>query len=269
MTERILITGGEGVVGSYCDFGTKLGHDEFDITNLESCRAACKKYQPKVVIHLAAATDLVRCEKEPQFAYATNAVGTYHMALAAREVGARFIYVSTSGVFDGTKAEPYEEADTPNPVNVYGHSKYLGELAALGALTDTLVVRIAWVFGGGKDKDVKFVGKILAQRDATEVKAVSDRRGSPSFAKDVAHALRTLAQEKRSGIVHLSGGVATREELARAALSLVGSSAKVTGVHAANFGSTYVSGENESMPLSPLMRPWKEALKEYVETEWQ
>lgn len=266
--EHTLITGGDGVVGSYIDFGTRLGHTELDVTDLASIRAACKKYRPETIIHLAAATDLARCEAEPAYAYAVNAMGTYHVALVAREIGAKLIYVSTSGVFDGAKSQPYEPADIPNPVNVYGHSKYLGELAARGVLDDALVVRTAWVFGGGKEKDTKFVGKILAQAGGREVKVVNDRRGSPTYAKDLARALKTLVGQNASGIVHVGGGVATREELAKEALSLARSSAAVVPVRTADFTSVYASGENESMPTSPLVRPWRDALREYIETEW-
>lgn len=266
--KRILITGGEGVVGSYCDFGTRLSRTECDVTNLASVRAAFQKHTPHTVVHCAAATDLARCEADPVYAYAVNATGTYHVALAAREVGAKLIYLSTSGVFDGTKAEPYEPADKPNPINVYGHSKYLGELAAAGVLNNCLIVRTSWVFGGGKEKDTKFVGKMLAQAGAKEVKAVSDHRGSPTYAKDLAVALKALVGQDILGIVHVGGGVATREELAKEALTLVRSNATVVPVPMADFTSVYTSGENESMPASPLVRSWRDALREYIETEW-
>lgn len=264
----VLITGSEGMVGGYMNFGIRLTHKELDVTDLRAVTDALMTHKPRAVIHLAAATDLVRCEQDPSYAYAVNAVGTYHVALASRAVGARLIHVSTSGVFDGLKKEPYTENDAPNPVNVFGHSKYLAELAVRGILDNFLIVRTSWVFGGGRERDKKFVGKILRQREAAEVRAVADRRGSPTYAKDLAAALGTLADGDARGITHLSGGEATRYDVAREALSLAGSHAKVVAATSADFASNYTSGENESMIRSPLIRPWKESLKEYVETEW-
>ena len=256
------------MVGSYIDFGTRLTHEELDVTDLSSVMKICKGQQPSVIIHLAAATDLVRCEREPAYAFLINAVGTYTMALAARNVGAKLVYVSTSGVFDGIKKDPYTESDTPNPLNEYGHSKYLGELAVRGILDNFLIVRTSWIFGGGKERDTKFVGKILQKRDEKEVRAVTDRRGSPTYAKDLVKALQTLIKQDTHGIVHVGGGVATRYEVAREALTLAGSQTKITPAISADFPSNYKSGENESMPCSPLMRPWQEALAEYIHTEW-
>src|SRR3989344_2832978 len=178
--ERILITGGDGMIGSYIDFGLRTNHSTLDVTNLSNVMAVCKEHMPHTIMHLAAATDLVRCEQEPTYAYLANAVGTYHMALAARAVGPKLICVSTSGVFDGIKKGPYTEEDVPNPINVYGHSKYLSELAVRGMTDDFLIVRTSWVFGGGMTKDKKFVGKMLMQSGAAEIRAVTDKHGSPT-----------------------------------------------------------------------------------------
>jgi len=267
--KNVLITGSGGMVGNYINFGTRLSHEELDVTDLKAVMTAFNTYKPSVVIHLAAATDLVRCEREPAYAYLINTVGTYNVALAVRKSGVKLVYVSTSGVFDGTKKNPYTESDAPNPLNIYGHSKYLGELAVCGILDNFLIVRTSWVFGGGKDKDKKFVGKILRQSGEMEIRAVADRRGSPTYAKDLVKAVQSLIKENARGIVHLGGGEATRYDVAYEALALMGSRAKVVPVTAADFTSSYQSGENESMPRSPLMRPWREALKEYIETEWQ
>jgi len=265
--KEVLITSG-GVLASYIDFGTRLGRRDLDVTDRTAVMKACADRKPKVIIHCAALTDLAFCEQHPDQAHLVNAVGTYHVACGARSIGARLVYISTSGVFDGAKKESYTEEDIPNPLNTYGHSKYLGELAVRGVLDDFLIVRTSWVFGGGKDTDKKFVGRILQQRDAPEVRAVTDKRGSPTYAKDLAQALQTLIAEGARGIVHLGGGEATRYDVAREALTLVGSRAKVVSATSADFASAYRSGENESMRRSALMRPWQEALADYIETEW-
>lgn len=268
MKQRVLITGAEGMLGSYCNFGIRATHKELDVTDEKSVSDYIHAQRPQVIVHLAAVTDVAACEKDPAKTFLVNAAGTYYVAHAARELGARMIYVSTSGVFDGTKKEPYEPADIPKPLSVYGHSKYLGELAVQGMLKDYVIVRTSWLFGGGKEKDRKFVGKMLAQT-SPEVRVVSDKRASPTYAKDLARALQTLCFSDAQGIVHIGGGIATRLELAKELFSLAKLQTTVTPVSSFNFPSAFVNGENESMLLSPLVRPWKEALREYVETEWK
>ncbi len=266
--DPILITGAKGTVGSYVDFGIRTDRTTLDIMDDAAVQAFFAQYKPKAVLHLAALVDVALCERDPSLAYRINAAGTYSIARAARKHGARMVYVSTSGVFDGTKAGPNMPSDAPNPVNVYGHSKYLGELAVQGLVEDYLIVRTSWVFGGGTEGDKKFVGKMLANRDAGEVRAVTDRSGSPTYAKDLAQALRALVEGQKRGVVHAGGGRATRFELAQEALRLVGSNTRVLEAASSDFPSAYATGENESMELG-CVRPWKEALKEYIETEWK
>src|SRR3989344_8587931 len=197
---KTLITGSDGMVGSYIHFGVRMNHHSLDVTNLSNVMSVCTEHMPRVIINFAAATDLARCQQDPAYAYTVNSVGTYNLALAARRIGAKLVYISTFAVCDGTKKEPYTETDIPNPLNIYGHSKYLGELAASGILDDFLLVRASWIFGGGKDKDIKFVGKILKQLDKDEIKIITDKRGSPTYAKDLVASIRQLITENKKGI---------------------------------------------------------------------
>lgn len=269
MKENILITGAGGMVGSYFDSGIRLDRTALDITNLAAVREACRAAKPSATVHLAAYNDLAAAEADPTQAYMVNTVGTFNMALAAREVGAKLVYVSTSGVFDGTKKEPYVESDTPNPVNAYGRTKYLGELAVKGVLEDYLIVRTSWVFGGGPLRDKKFVGKMLRQQGNEPFRATTDRRGSPTYAKDLAAAILKFIEEDRRGIVHAGGAAATRFDVAREVAAIAGLGAPVEPALAADFPSVYQSGENESMEPSTYMRPWQEGLAEYIKTEWK
>lgn len=255
------------MIGSYLAGGIRTNRESLDVSNLESVLRVCKQEKPEAIIHLAAFNDLAAAERDPAPAYLVNAVGTYHMALAAREVGAKLLYVSTSGVFDGTKEGPYLPSDTPNPVNVYGHTKYLGELAVQGTLTDFLIVRTSWVFGGGQEKDKKFVGKLLREKPSS-VRAVGNRHGSPTYAKDFAEALWALLEKGECGIVHVGGGIATRFEVAQEVAKFL-PGMQVEEARAEDFPAAYQSGPNESMEESPLMRPWREGLADYVYLEWK
>lgn len=269
MTSKdILIVGGNSALGSYCGFGTRIGHDKLDVTDLNAVTKVCSYHEPKIIVHCAALTDLSYCEKNPDKAYLVNSAGAYHVALGALSVGAKLVYISTSDVFDGTKKEPYTVYDVPNPTTIYGRSKHLGELAVQGVLDNCIIMRISWMFGGGPDKDNKFIGKLLAQGEVPEVRAVTDRRASPAWGNDIAGAIEKLIKGDARGTYHVGGGVATRYDMAQELVSIMKWDTKVIPAVSSEFPSTYFIGDNESMPLSPLVRPWKEALRDYIETEW-
>jgi len=264
----ILVTGGDGVLGSYIPFGTHVDQKELDITDYTAVMNVCADMKPKAIIHCAALTDLAVCEKNPDEAYLVNSAGTYHLAIGARSVGAKLVYISTSDVFDGKKEGPYTERDMPNPISAYARSKHLGELAVTGLLENYLIMRISWMFGGGPQKDSKFVGKILMQKNAPEIRAVTDTKASPAWAKDIAGAVQKLLEEDRRGICHVGGGSATRYDMAREIASIAGWKTEIVPVLSSAFPSAYPIGKNQSMPVSPLVRPWQEALEEYIHEEW-
>lgn len=231
---------------------------------------AVKKFTPTVIIHLAALTDVDRCEREPELADQINAMGTYHMALAAKEVGAKLVYISTAGVFDGTKKDPYTERDIPNPQNAYGRSKYRGEVFVQEVLEDYLIARVCWMFGGGPVRDKKFIAKVIAQLDHKEIHAVDDQFGSPTFGKDLVAAIKTLILKDERGIVHLANkGVCSRFEYAKEIVKVAGGHADVIPVPASFFKLDAIRTANEGLASRlNLTRPWQEAVREYITTEW-
>jgi dTDP-4-dehydrorhamnose reductase len=269
--DTALVTGADGMIGSYIDFGIRTNHRSLDVTNLTEVIKVCNEHKPKLIIHLAAETDVDHCERDTTHAYNTNAVGTYNMAITARNIGAKLVYISTSSVFNGAKAEPYTEIDIPGPQNTYGHSKYLGELAVKGTLEDNLILRICWVFGGGREKDQKFIAKIIQQLDHPIINVVTNKRGSPTYGKDLVDGIKRLVEEERSGMYHMgNAGSPTRADVVREIVRITGSRAEVREVPASFFGTADVSRpDNESM-ISKVayMRPWQDALREYIETEW-
>jgi dTDP-4-dehydrorhamnose reductase len=271
---KVLITGGNGMVGSYIDFGIKTDRDTLDVTNLQAVIAMVKKVKPKVILHLAALTDLDVGEKNPTLAYNINTVGTYNVALAARMFKAKLVYISSTGVFDGTKNGPYNEKDLPNPKNYYGHSKYAGELIIQSLLKDYIVGRCCWMFGGGPSADRKFIPKIIQQLnnpEVKEIKALNDVKGSPTFAKDLVNALKKLILRDAKGIFHLTNkGVCTRLDVAKVIVKILKPNTKVTGVDSTYFNLPARRVSNESaVSRVNLMRPWQEALEEYLKTEWK
>lgn len=269
--DQALITGADGMIGSYIDFGIRTNHRSLDVTNFKEVMKVCNEHKPKLIIHLAAETDVDHCERDATHAYQVNAIGTYHMATAAKAIGAKLVYVSTSVVFDGTKEEPYVEEDIPAPQTVYGHSKYLGELAVRSILDSYLILRISWVFGGGRTKDQKFVAKILQQLDRSVINIVAGKCGSPTYGKDLVAGIRRLVEEGKSGIYHMgNAGTPTRVDIAREIVRITGSGAEIREVEPSFFAATYTerSGNESMMSKVPYMRPWQDALAEYIRTEW-
>ena len=250
--DKVLVTGADGMVGSYVDFGIKTNKRMLDVTDLKEVRRVCKKYKPSAIIHLAAETDVDRCERDPGYAYMVNAVGTYNLATIAKELGIKLVYISTAGVFDGKKETSYTEDDIPNPQNYYGTSKFLGELSVRGILDDYIIARVCWMFGGGPSKDQKFVAKIIEQLGNSEIKVVTDQIGSPTFGKDVINGIKILLNEDAKGIFNLANeGVISRFDLAQEIVKILGRKNKIIPIKMSDFNMdaprTFNEGWNDKV----------------------
>lgn len=269
--EKILITGSEGMVGSYIDFGIKTDRHSLDVTNLNSVLSICQKNKPSAIVHLAAETDVDKCEREPEHAYLINSIGAYNVALVAKELGIKMVYISTAGVFDGIKKGPYIEEDEPNPQNYYGRSKHLGELAVKGVLNNFIIGRVCWMFGDGQEKDRKFVTKIIKQFYKGEVKVIDDQIGSPTFGKDLVFAIKKLILDDATGVYNLANkGYCSRYEFAKEIVKILKADVKIIPVKSVFFNLDAIRSNNESlMSKIDIMRPWQDALKEYLEMEWR
>lgn len=269
--KKTLITGAGGMVGSYMDFGMRFNSKQLDVTNWKQVSNMVKKYRPKTIVHMAALTDLAECERDPAKAYLINGAGTYYMALAARNVGARFIYISTNSVFDGSKSDLLQVAGTPDPKSVYGHSKFLGELAVKSMLKDYAILRTCWIFGGGRVKDKKFVGHIMRKIHSgeTRIQASSDNIGSPTYAKDLVLALRQFIMNKRVGTFHVvNSGACSRAEEAREIVGIVKAKIRIVPVPAKKFGLSSDRLHEALKPQPNMLRPWQKALQDYLISEW-
>lgn len=272
--DNIIITGSNGMVGSYVDFGIKTDKRMLDVTDLEETTKILNKYKPMAVIHLAAETDVDRCERDPAYAYTVNAIGAYNVAVASHNIGAKMIYVSTSAVFDGLSNVPYNENDKPNPQYFYGRSKYIGEALIKDISDNYIIARVCGVFGGGLKRDQKFVSKIvnqIKQSDCKEIKVVDNAFVSPTFGKDLIGHLKHLIKKDEKGIFHLSNkGVCTRFDMAVKIAETLKSDVKITPVDSSYFNLSAKRGYNESMKSLKfdLARDWQEALEEYLREEW-
>ncbi|MCL4400313.1 NAD(P)-dependent oxidoreductase [Patescibacteria group bacterium] len=271
LSSKVLVTGAFGMVGSYVDFGIKLDRRALDVADPKEVDSVFDRYQPKVVLHLAAETDVDRCERDPEYAYMTNSIGTFNVASSARRIGAKVVYISTVYVFDGVKGKPYLENDRPSPNNHYGRSKYLGELAVRDILDDYLIVRAGWMFGGGPKKDQKFVAKIIKQLQKDEIKAVNDKFGSLTYAKDLVSKIKGFIENDKKGIVHaMNEGSCSRYDIALEIKKTTGSESKIIPVDSSYFNLDASRSNCDIMESlnGGAMRPWQEALDDYVKGEW-
>lgn len=287
---RLLVTGAAGVVGGYVaeafaehelvltDVVPDDGLTPLDVSDPVAVRTVISTERPDVVVHLAAVTDVDQCEREPDLAFAVNAVGTENVARACREVGATLVYTSTAGVFSGEKLEPYVEFDAPAPVNVYGHSKLAGERFVQSHLDRYYICRAGWMIGGGP-ADRKFVGKLLEfiQAGRQHLRAVDDKVGTPTYARDLAAGIKHLLDTDNYGLYHLvnGGGSASRYEVALALCEALGrNDIEVEPVSSAYFPLPAPRARSEAMVNYKLrllgldpMRPWRDALAAYVQDE--
>jgi dTDP-4-dehydrorhamnose reductase len=285
---RILVTGAAGVVGGYVA-EVLADHDlvltdivgetaSLDVGDAEAVLAFVADAEPEVVIHLAAATDVDRCEQDPDLAYRVNAIGTQNVALACQQTGATLVYTSTAGVFSGDKPDPYIEFDSPGPANVYGHSKLAGERIVQTLLERFYIVRAGWMVGGGV-KDKKFVGKMLECIEAgrTHLQAVDDKVGTPTYARDLAEGISLLLGTGYYGLYHLvnGGGACSRYDVAVALCEILGrDDIEVEPVSSAFFPLPAARARSEAMINYKLgllgidpMPPWRDALEAYVTQE--
>jgi dTDP-4-dehydrorhamnose reductase len=289
---RILITGCGGMLGSaiypyFRDmFPTVVATDkvisepwlqELDIRNSEAVDHVFSAVEPDLVLHLAAETDLEYCETYPDVAESTNSAATRNLAKLCEQRNITLVYISTAGVFDGIKEDPYTEQDEPKPIMVYGQTKFDGENHVRDICSRYYVVRAGWMVGGGKRKDHKFVSKIIEQIIDNEsvIYAVGDKWGTPTYTHDFALNLFKLLDSKEYGTYHMvCEGDGTRYDVAKEILDICGrEDIKLEKVDSSYFEETYFAprprseimiNANLSKIGINLMRPWKQALYDYL-----
>ena len=174
---------------------------DLDITNEDAVKKMIREYRPSVIFHCAAYTAVDKAEEEQEKCYQVNVLGTKYLTEAAKEVGAKIIYISTDYVFDGTKEGFYQVEDKVNPVNYYGKTKYLGE-NFIRAYDNHIIVRISWVFGiNGKN----FIRTMLNLAEShKELNVVCDQIGSPTYTKDLAGLLVNMFLSNVKGLYHVT-----------------------------------------------------------------
>lgn len=261
---RWLVTGAGGLLGR--EVVARLGavglvRVELDITSVAAVRSALASHRPDVVVNCAAWTNVDTAETHPAEASAVNADGPRVLASACASVGTRLLHISTDYVFSGDADSPYAEGDPTGPVNHYGRTKLAGEQAVLAH--GGTVVRTAWLFGA---YGANFVTAMIEQeRERETIDVIADKRGQPTWTRDVADHLPAAA-ESGPGVVHLTNaGSASRYEQAQEVFRLLGKDPERVRPIPSPTGRaprpTYTVLANHRLP--PL-QPWQDALRELL-----
>lgn len=286
---KILVTGSSGMLGSALsktlkpdntivgmdlvepeaqDAGLKAFY-KADITELDSVKKIFDKETFDLVIHAAAWTDVDGCENEPDRAYAANTLGTRNIKESSKEVPV--IFISTDFVFDGEKSSPYAESDSPNPINVYGRTKLEGE-EIISKLAYYTIIRTSWLFGrGGKN----FVDAIIEKRNEKSLSVVNDQVGSPTYAKDLASAIKELIEKNKTRgkeVFHVSNsGECSWYDFAREITLGIKAEVSIEGITSEKLARpakrplfSVLDNSKFKKETGYIMRPWKEALSEYL-----
>lgn len=277
---KVLVTGANGMLGSNLVEVLSAEHDvtgvdieDGDLRVGEEVLRLVSNACPDIVIHTAANTDVDGCEQDGDAAYLANGIGTCHLGLACAKYNAVCMYVSTDFVFDGEKKTPYDESDRPDPINIYGRSKYMGEVLLSRVLTRHYILRTEWLYGIRGRNFVDQIIKRAAERGSLEV--VNDQTGSPTLTQDLSDMIAHMVNRMPPyGVYHLTnGGACTWFEFAKTILSLVGlSDIPVLPVTQETIGRPARRPRNSAMNNLmymhqgfPPARHWKDALIDYIQ----
>jgi dTDP-4-dehydrorhamnose reductase len=275
---RIIVTGASGMLGSVLLPVLQKRHrvwginaQDCDIGDAEAIAAVLRDHEPELVVHLAAYTDVDGCEANPRLAERVNSLGTRNVTIACAKLDAAMLYMSTDYVFDGTKVGPYGEDDPPNPINVYGKSKFLGEQHVRSVLNRYFIIRTSRLFGPNRGNFVTTILKAAHQQKVLRV--VDDQYGSPTYTRHLSLKLAELAETQAYGIYHTTGsGVCSWFEFAQTILDIwpaegveVIPIASSESRRAARRPANSVL-ENRALKQAhvDLMPHWKDALTDYL-----
>lgn len=275
---KVLVTGTKGQLGyDVVNELEKRGHtavavdiEEMDITDAVSVERVITEAEVEAVIHCAAYTAVDAAEDNVEICRRVNAEGTENIAKVCKKLDLKMIYISTDYVFDGEGERPWEPDDERHPLNVYGQTKYEGELAVEKYLEKYFIVRIAWVFGMNGKNFIKTMLKLSETHE--ELKVVDDQVGSPTYTYDLAVLLVDMVESDKYGRYHATNeGLCTWYEFAKEIFRQAGVEVKVNPVTSDMFPAKAKRPKNSRMSKEKLdangfhrLPTWQDALERYL-----
>jgi dTDP-4-dehydrorhamnose reductase len=207
---------GHELLQTLAPLGTLIapGRERFDLADADAMRALIREVQPDVIVNAAGFTQVDAAEAQPELAMRVNGTAPGIIAETAKQIGALLVHYSTTFVFDGTQRAPYQENDSPRPVNAYGRSKFAAEQAIEACGGDYIIVRANWTYSSRR---TNFVLKMLElARVNPVINVVDDQTGAPTWARDYALATAKMLRNPcklrdHAGVYNLSAaGLCTR-----------------------------------------------------------
>lgn len=276
---KILITGSNGQLGhdlmnEFDKRGVEyIGVDvaEMDITDAKACRQVITEAKPDAVIHCAAYTAVDAAEDNVELCRKINAEGTKNIAEVCRDLDVKLMYISTDYVFNGEGVRPWEPDDHREPLNIYGLTKYEGEVYIERLVKKYFTVRIAWVFGVNGKNFIKTMLRLGKEKGAVSV--VNDQIGSPTYTYDLARLLADMIETEEYGRYHATNeGLCSWYEFACEIFRQAGmDNVRVTPVDSSQFPARAKRPKNSRMDQSKLVEKgftplpaWQDALKRYL-----
>lgn len=275
---KVFVTGVKGQLGhDVVNELTKRGIEsigvdieEMDITDAEIVKQVITQSAPDAVVHCAAYTAVDAAEENEAVCRKVNADGTRNIAEVCRSLDIKMLYLSTDYVFDGKGERPWEPEDERHPLNVYGQTKYEGELAIQENLEKYFIVRIAWVFGVNGSNFIKTMLKL--SQTHKRITVVNDQYGSPTYTYDLARLLVDMILTDKYGIYHATNeGVCSWYEFACEIFKKADIPMEVVPVTTEEYGAKAKRPANSRMNRDKLIQndfdklpPWQDALERYL-----
>ena len=281
----VLVIGSSGQLGQdlmrlFGDRAVGLTHQDLDVTDGVAVAAVVREARPDWVLNTAAFHRVDDCELSPTLSFAVNATGAGNVARAAAEVGAGVVFFSTDYVFGGEGRErgnPHAEADLPDPLNVYGVSKWAGERLVEQGNPRHLIVRSAGLYGTATSRKGWIFPELMVNKARAEgkLRVVTDQALSPTYTADLAVAVKALIEGGAVGLFHLTNaGECSWYEFARATIELAGIDVEIEPTVSTQQArrarrppySALTSQRLAAAGVAPL-RPWREALGDYLQAK--
>ncbi len=297
---RILITGSNGMLGSdlveafsekYEIFGLgkhpnrhpKLQYHQADLAHSAQIKKAVSEIKPAVIVHAAAYTDVDGCELNPHQAFLINTIGTQSIAEASDQTGATLIFLSSDYVFNGKKSGPYLETDSPDPISVYGRSKFEAEEWLKNHSKSVSIIRTSWLFGKNGRNFFRAILNLLSE--GKDLNVVNDQLGAPTYTLDLAEGIKMFIERAKRPKGHVTyhlanTGSTTWHGAALKLIELTKEKKQVKAITTDQLNRPAKRPANSVLNLEQIkntyqisLRSWEDALNHYwkqaLSEEWQ
>lgn len=273
---KILVAGAYGQLGTSIVRRISSQHQVFayssqqlDIRSEEQVLQIVREIKPTIIINCAAYNNVNQAELYTNEAKLVNEVGAYNLAKAAEFIQATLIHISTDYVFDGNKKSPYVEEDIPNPLNIYGMTKYRGEQLIQDICSRYIIIRTSWLYSEKNNNFVHTILRLVKEKERLNI--ISDHLGTPTYTEELAEAIERLIHEGANGLYHCSGnGFCSWYDFAREIVRLAKIECDIQPISALDYQELAKKPSYSVLDKSKFekttgyqMKEWQETLKLY------